>query len=81
MCTTRIYVTTDNHHMHKCPDWPARCSNSCDHYHTLTQSTVDTCGEGPECPETLVGVPGEEEEEGHARTHERCIVRAYDSHV
>ena len=45
------YVTTDHHH--KCPDWPARCPNSCDPYLTLTRSTVDT-HVTKECPETLV---------------------------
>ena len=40
-------------HHHKCPDWPARCPNSCDPYLTLTRSTVDT-HVTKECPETLV---------------------------
>ena len=40
-------------HHYACPDWPARCPNSCDHYLTLTRSTVDTHVE-EECPETLV---------------------------
>ena len=34
-CTTRTYVTTGHHH--KCPNWPARCPNSCDPYHTAVE--------------------------------------------
>ena len=40
-------------HHHKCPNWPARCPNSCDPYLTLTRCTVGT--HVKECPETLVG--------------------------
>ena len=45
------HVTTN--HCNECPEWPARCPNSCKPYLTLTRCTVGTHVE--ECPNTLVG--------------------------
>ena len=54
----RTFLPTTYHriiedHYWDCPNWPARCPNSCDPYLTLTQSTVDT-HVAKECPETLL---------------------------